>query len=159
DELACCDVNACPDDKNGFACPDDFTCPKGSKNKPFSKTKQKFSPHLKCDPPCNKGIVPYSDKDLVVALPSGRRSKKKNQYGQKLRVWANGNSVEVTIREFSENDIWEASPGVAAALGVNPDFTGSIYPEANDPDMKNDQNCAPKPKPSPQKPKATPKKA
>jgi hypothetical protein len=163
--LACCDVNACPDDKNGFACPDDFDCKKETgdseaKNKPFSKTGHKFSPHLKCDPPCSKDFEPsYSGEELVVALPSGRRHKGKDQCGQTLVLCANEKSVEVTIGEFSNHNTWEASPGVAAKLGIPPDFKGSIYPKANDPDMKDDRNCTPKPTPSPQKPKTTPGKA
>jgi len=159
--LACCDDNACVDDTGGFGC-SDVDCPKetGDKTAKNNSSKQpghKFSPHLKCDPKCGKDFKPtYSGKELVVAMPSGRRRKGKNQCGETLGLCANGQSVEVTIREFSNHDIWEASPGVAAALGVNPDFHGSIYPTANDPDMKDDRNCTPKPKPGPQKPKAAP---
>jgi hypothetical protein len=162
--LACCDDNACVDDTGGFDC-SNFDCPKetGDKTAQNNSSKQpghKFSPHLKCDSKCGKDFKPtYSGKELVVAMPSGRRKKGKNQCGQTLGLCANGTSVEVTIREFSNHDIWEVSPGVADKLGVNPDFHGSIYPTANDPDMKDDRNCTPKPKPSPQKPKATPKKA
>jgi hypothetical protein len=119
-------------------------------------------PKLGCDPECSKDFKPsYSGEELVVALPSGRKHKGKSQCGQKLGLCANGNSTEVTIREFSNHNTWEASPGVAKALGVPPDFHGSIYAEADDPDMKDDRNCTPKPppKPSPPKPKATFEKA
>lgn len=122
EELACCDSNACMNDKEGFECPDNFDCAKsGGKNKPFSKTGHKFVPKLKCDPECSKDFKPsYSGEELVVALPSGRQHKGKDHCGQKLGLCANGNSTEVTIRESSNHNTWEASPGVAKALGVSP---------------------------------------
>jgi hypothetical protein len=152
EEMACCDSNACVDDKDGFACPDDFKCPKGSKNKPFSKTGHKFSQHLSCDPECNKGIEPCSDSDQVLALPNKRFAKSK--CNQTLTLCANGRSTTVTVREASERNIWEASPGVAAKLGVPPDFKATIFENPNDPDMKDDPLCTPKP--SKEKPKETP---
>jgi hypothetical protein len=146
--LACCDAHACVDDTGGFDC-SGIDCPKetgdkAAKNNSSKQPGHKFSPHLKCDSNCDKDFKPtYSGKELVVALPSKRRKKGKNQCGQTLGLCANGKSVEVTIREFSNHNVWEASPGVADALGVTPDFHGSIYPQANDPDMKDDPNCTP----------------
>ena len=149
--LACCDTNACAVDKGGFDC-EGFDCPKetgdkSAKNNATGNPKQRFSPRLKCDGACKDIATPYADGDLVIALPSGRRRKGKDQCGQKLTVCANAQSVEVAIREFSNHNIWEVSPAVAAALGVEPDFKGSLYPSANDPDMKDDGNCTAKSKP------------
>lgn len=157
--LACCDTNACVDDKNGFDCKD-FDCAetgdKSAKNNSDKQPGHKFSPRLKCESKKCKDFTPtYTDSALIVALPSGRRQEGKDKCGQTLGVCANGKSVEVTIGEYSNKNVWEASPGVAAQLGVSPDFKGSIYPSASDPAMKDDPNCHSKPK---SQPKAAPKK-
>lgn len=166
--LACCDSNACVDDASGFEC-SSVDCKTESNDATAinNSTKQpghKFSPHLKCDIKCGKDFkATYSGKELVVALPKRRRNLHKDQCGQTLGICANHKSVEVTIKEFSNHNIWEASPGVAAALGVAPDFFGSVYESGADPDMKDDPNCVQPPakpspqKPSPQKPKSEPK--
>ncbi len=151
--LACCDTNACAVDKGGFDC-GGFDCAKetgdkSARNNAAGNPKQRFSPRLKCDGACKDIAAPYADGDLVIALPSGRRRKGKDQCSQKLTVCANAQSVEVAIREFSNHNIWEVSPAVAAALGVDPDFKGSIYPTANDSDMKDDGNCTVKPNAKP----------
>jgi hypothetical protein len=165
--LACCDTNACVDDTGGFDC-DGFDCPtetgdKSAKNNLINRPKHKFSPHLKCDSKCDKDFkATYSGKEMVVAMPSGRRRKSKNQCGQTLGLCAKGKSLEVTVREFSNHDVWEASPGVWDAFGVNPDSKDkpdlfvSIYEQGNDPEMKDDPKCTPPAKPSPKKPKDKP---
>jgi len=165
--LACCDLNACVDDTNGFDC-DGLDCPKETgdktaKNNLSSRPGHKFSPHLKCDSKCGKDFKPtYSGQELVVAMPGGRIRKGKNQCDQTLGLCAKGKSVEVTIREFSNHNVWEASPGVWAAFGVDPDSKSkpdlfvSIYDKNNDPDMKDDPKCTSQSKPIPQKPKARP---
>jgi Domain of unknown function (DUF4157) len=150
--LACCDSNACVDDTNGFDCKD-FDCKttgdKTAKNNAVEHPGHKFSPHLKCDPACGKDFTAsYTGKELIVALPSRRRRRGKDQCGQKLAICHGGKSVEVTIGEFSNHNIWEASPAVAEALGTEPDFEGSIYPSIDDADMKDDPNCTPKSKPA-----------
>ena len=87
--LACCDTNACVDDTNGFDC-EGFDCPtetgdKSAKNNLIDHPKHKFLPHLKCDSSCGKGFAAtYTGKEMVVAMPSGRRRKGKDQCGQKL---------------------------------------------------------------------------
>jgi len=155
--LACCDSFACVDDANGFDCKG-LDCPKetGDSEAINNESKQpghKFSPRLKCESKTCKDFTPtYTDKVLVVAMPSGRREKGKDKCGQTLGVCAGGKSVEVTIGEYSNHNIWEASPGVSAKLGVDSDFRGSIYPTANDPAMKDDPNCQSKPKPQPKTP-------
>jgi hypothetical protein len=153
-ELACCDVNACQDDKNGFACPDNFKCPEGSENKPFSVFKHKFSRHVKCDPECKDRIVPCSDSNLELALPSKRFADRKCD--QTLTLCAKGKSATARVRERSNKNAWEASPGVAAELGEKPDFKATIFESPTDPDMKDDPRC---PKSSKEKPEETPKKA
>ncbi len=159
--LACCDSYACVDDANGFDCKG-LDCPTetGDKSAINNESKQpghKFSPRLKCEAKTCKDFTPkYTDTALVVAMPSGRREKGKDKCGQTLGICAKGKSVEVTIGEYSNHNVWEASPGVSAKLGGDSDFRGSIYPTANDPAMKDDPNCQSKPKPQP---KAPPKKA
>jgi Domain of unknown function (DUF4157) len=149
--LACCDSNACVDDAHGFDCKD-FDCKasgdKTAKNNALEKPGHKFSPHLKCDPPCGKNFTAsYTGSERIVALPSGRR-KGKDKCGQTLAICHGGKSVEVTIGEYSNHNVWETSPGVAKALDTEPDFQGSIYPSMSDPDMKDDSNCTPKSKPA-----------
>jgi hypothetical protein len=163
--LACCDTNACADDAGGFDC-DGFDCPKetgdpDARNNLLKRPGHKFVPVLKCDSKsCNNFKPTYTGKELVVAMPKGRERKGKNQCDQTLGLCAKGKSIEVTIREFSNHDVWEASPGVWAAFGVDPnskakpDLFISIYDKNNDPDMKDDPKCTSQSKPSPQKPKA-----
>jgi hypothetical protein len=156
--LACCDSNACVDDAHGFECKD-FDCAttgdKSAKNNALKNPGHKFSPHLKCDSPCGKNFTAsYTGDERIVAMPSGRR-KGKDKCGQTLAICHGGKAVEVTIGEYSNHNVWEASPGVAKALGTEPDFRGSIYPSMSDPDMKDDANCTPKSKPA--KPAPPPK--
>jgi len=154
EHMACNDVNACQDDANGIQCPD-------GTNNAFKDTKHKWTRHLRCDPECSKQITPCSNDELVIALPSGRMDKPsdvKKKCGEKLTICANHNSVTATVREKSNKNSWEASGAVMRALGVKPDFKGSIYPEPNDPEMKDDRHCMAKEKPA-EKPKDPPKKA
>jgi hypothetical protein len=135
-ELACIDSNACVNDASGVTCPD------GTRNA-FSKTKHKFSRHVRCDTECKDGIVPCLDTDLELALPTERFTST-SKCDEELTLCANGKSATAKVRERSNKNSWEATRSVAAALGVSPDFHASIYPEANDPDMKGDPKCVPK---------------
>lgn len=144
-ELACIDKYSCEDDTNGVECPDGTT-------NAFSKKNHKFSRHVRCDPECNKGITPCSDSNQELALPKKRFSMSKCD--QTLTLCANGKSTTATVREESNKNSWEATRAVAAALDAGPDLHASIYPEPNDPDIKDDRKCTPKPTP-----KAAPKRA
>jgi hypothetical protein len=135
-EMACGDEFSCPDDKDGIKCPE------GTENA-FTKKKHKFTRHLRCDPECRKGITPCSDSDKVLALPKKRFNIHK--CNQMLTLCAHGKSTTVPVRERSNKNSWEASPSVSTELGAPRDFHASIYPEPNDPDMKNDRKCTPAP--------------
>ncbi|MGH7486487.1 MAG: DUF4157 domain-containing protein, partial [bacterium] len=127
--LACCDTNACVNDAGGFDC-DGFDCPKETgdseaKNNSTKNPKHKWSPRLKCESPTCDNFKPgYTGNEKVVAMPKGRRKKGKDQCGQTLGLCAKGKSVEVTIQEFSNRNAWEASPGVWAEFGVDPQGKG-----------------------------------
>ena len=94
--------------------------------------------------------MPCDDSEQVITLPSGRFAKSK--CGQTLTICANGTSTTATVGERSDRNAWEVSGAIAKALGVEPDFHGSIYPEPTDPDMKDDRKCTPKPKATPSTP-------
>jgi hypothetical protein len=160
--LACCDSNSCVDDDHGFDC-SSFDCnttgDDKAKNNADAHPGHEFSPHLKCDPACGKGFTAsYTGDERILALPSGRRAGK-NKCGETLAVCHGGKSVEVKVGEYSNHNVWETSPGVAKALGADPDFRGSIYSSMSDPAMEGDSNCTPKPAAKPKPPKPDAKKS
>lgn len=134
EQLACNDTNACQDDDKGIECPE-------KTSHAFSTTKHKWVRHLSCDPECKTKITPCSNDELVIAMPKVRGKETSKPCGQKLTICANHKSVTGTVREHSNKNSWEVSGAIARALGVKPDFQGSLYPEANDPDMKDDRKC------------------
>jgi Domain of unknown function (DUF4157) len=115
---------------------------------------EKFSPLFTCDHNCANALQKRcDDTDNWMAIPKSRKltSKKCNE---DLVICAGGKSTHAYIRDQSETqEQWEVSRAIPAALGVAPDFSGSIYGSESDPDFKKDKRCGA----VPEAPKAAPK--
>jgi hypothetical protein len=131
EHLACNSKWACED-------PEGITCPDGTRNA-FSSKQKRFRPLFTCDARCDNNIS-CSDNGDWMAIPSGRFARRK--CGQSLVICANGRSADAHVRDRSEREAWEVSPGIIDALGVaRASFTGSIYGDRSDPAFARDTHC------------------
>ncbi|MDC8757011.1 DUF4157 domain-containing protein [Janthinobacterium fluminis] len=130
--LACLG-GSCPDEENGVACA-------GQKTRKAGDGK-KYRPLFTCDKECDKGKT-CDDNDDWMAIPNGRFAYRK--CAQSLVVCANGGHTSGTVRDKSEIEAWEVSPGIQSKLGVSGKFKGVIYPSTDDKQFKKDSRCHPK---------------
>ncbi len=101
---------------------------------------EKFTPIFTCDSKCDAALKKgCSDADDWMALPKSSFTRKK--CGQDLVICANGNFTHAHVRDHSDKEVYEVSRAIPTGLGVNPDFSGAIYPDENDADFKKDKRC------------------
>jgi len=125
--LACNSRFACQDDANGVLCPNN-TRNAGTKRRPL----------FTCDRTCGANQT-CSDNGNWMAIPNSRFGYRKCD--QDLVICANGNKTHASVRDKSEREAWEVSPGIQQALGVSGSFTGTIYSDESDSQFQHDRRC------------------
>jgi hypothetical protein len=111
---------------------------------------EKFTPIFTCENTCEKALDKgCDDTDNWMAIPKSRFARRK--CGQDLVICSGGNFTHGYIRDKSEIEAWEVSRAIPAALGIGPDFKGSIYADENDADFKKDKRCQTPAPPPPSK--------
>lgn len=126
--LSCNSSYAC-DDPQGVLCPEG-TVHAGKRKKPL------FS----CDVTCDRS----SCISNYMAIPHRRwRGVRGGQCNQDLVICANGRFTHAIVKDRSNREVWEVSPGVLSTLGVTRgDITnGAIYPDENDAAFLADSRC------------------
>ncbi len=143
EHLACNSKWMCEDATQGIKCPD------GTRNA-FSKTNKKYRPLFTCDVSCDKGKT-CDDNDNWMAIPKSRMARSGKlllkKCGQDLVICANAKFTHGVVRDRSEIEAWEVSPGILSNLGVTKrrgDITdGAVYSDEADPAFKKDSRCRP----------------
>jgi Domain of unknown function (DUF4157) len=133
-EFLACNSGSCPDEQKGVAC-------SGQKTKKGGDGK-KYRPLFTCDKRCEAGESCAND-DTWMAIPYSRFAYRK--CNQSLVICANGRHTNAYVRDRSEREAWEVSPGIQSALAVTGSFTGSIYSDDDDAAFKKDPKCRSKP--------------
>jgi hypothetical protein len=133
----------CCDPENGFSRPGKTTS-KAEKGKTCPE--EKWTPLFTCDHDCESAVtVGCEDGDDWMAIPKSKFAMSKCD--DRYTVCANGQSIQGYVRDKSEKEAYEVSPGIQNFLGVTvgAKFKGAIYPPGTAQDKIDADPCCHKP--------------